>query len=192
MSEYGPPTGEQVRAYYHSQERVARWVSTTPSPMVSGASSPISRPSSRATTSRKRTTSLPPPPPGFKYGPASTPIVYKTQEVSYTVIPGNTTKCIITHSASESNRSKTHSSSKRHSTPPTPPRHQSYPQSSSKHKKHSSSHTSSSSRDSKSPSRHSSSKPKEKPLLQRLFSFGSNKSRERRNSTGGGGVAVKW
>jgi len=189
MSDYGPPSDDQVRAYYSSQARVANWVSTHSPPQSRSSSRPptvrssshssSSRPSSRA-ASRPRNSSLPPPPPGFKYAPASTPVVYKTQAATYTVVTANSKNVIITNGEVKS------PSKHRHSISTT--RQQTFPQTT---PKHSSSHTSSNSRH---VSRHSSSKPKEKPLLQRLFSLGSSKGRQRRNSTGGSnnGFSIRW
>jgi len=188
MSEYGPPTDDQVRAYYSSQSRTANWVSVHSPPTSRSSSRPPttrsnSSSSSRA-ASRPRNHSLPPPPPGFKYAPASTPMVYKTESATYTVITSKSKNIIVTSGDGKKQ------SSHRHSTPPVPARQQTYPQTS---HKHSSSHTSSSSNSRHHVSHHSS-KTKEKPLLQRLFSLGSTKSRKRRNSTGGSSetVLVKW
>jgi len=193
MSDYGPPSNDQVRAYYSSQARVANWVSTHSPPQSRSSSRPptvrssshssSSRPSSRA-ASRPRNNSLPPPPPGFKYAPANTPVVYKTQAATYTVVTTNSKNVIVTNGEVKSPSKHRHSMSATHH----PARQQTFPQTS---PKHSSSHTSSNSRHA---SRHSSSKPKEKPLLQRLFSLGSSKGRQRRNSTGGSnnGFSIRW
>jgi len=194
MSDHGPPSQDQVKAYYSSQSRTANWVSRHSSPPPSRSSSrpptvrsssqSSSRPSSRA-ASRPRGNSLPPPPAGFKYAPANTPVVYKTQAATYTVVTTDSKNVIVT--SGDGRQPSKH----RHSTPANhhhPARQQTYPQTS---HKHSSSHTSSNTRH---PSRHSSSKHKEKPLLQRIFSLGSSKGRQRRNSTGdsNNGFAIKW
>jgi len=196
MSEYGPPTDDQIKAYYSCQSRTANWVQSHSSPSSRSSSRPpTTRSSSQQSssshiTSRARNHSLPPPPPGFKYAPASTPMVYKTQAATYTVVTTKSKPVIVTtndgkiqpsrrHSTppvQHSSRQKSHSHSHSHTRSRSPPRH-------------SSTHTSSSSNSRPSMSRNTS--KKEKPLLQRLFSLGSSK---RRNSTGGSnnGIGIKW
>jgi len=200
MSNYGPPSDEQVRSYYSSQSRTANWVfshspppsrsSSRPPTLRSSSQSSSSRPSSRA-TSRPRGNSLPPPPPGFKYAPASTPMVYKTQAATYTVITTNAKNVIVT--SPDGGRPSKHRHSHSTSSAHLPLRQQTFPQTS---PKHSSAHNSSGHRHHSShhSSHHSPSKTKEKPLLQRLFSLGSSKGRQRSNSTGGSGSGfnVKW
>lgn len=189
MSDYGPPTDEQISQFRGSQNRTANWVNSHCVPAASRpAPSRSSSYSSSQSSSRSRTTSLPPPPPGFKYAPANAPVVYKTQAATYTVVhPSTRTSISGTSSRSHSRSSSATAAPRRTHTYPvvtyqTP--HQSYP--------------------AQTPAYYypqaPRSKPKEKeqPLLRRLFGMGDGnkkpESRPRRHSSSGhdSTITIQW
>ncbi|KZS96385.1 hypothetical protein SISNIDRAFT_493923 [Sistotremastrum niveocremeum HHB9708] len=212
MSEYGPPTENEIRQWKTQLSRTANWVSNHSSPTASSPSS--SRPSTSRTNSNsshshhRSPTSpgqLPPLPPGFKYAAPGTPVSFATQSATYYVVPPgqdpaafvNSPQGSSPHRSHHRSSSHHHSSSSRTSTPqPHNPRITTSGNVKVTYV------TGPSPGPMRPPVYHAYSTPspayiqpkKEKPLLQRLFGLGpstppprKSHRRERRHSTGAGG-----
>jgi len=94
MSDYGPPSADDIRAFKSKLSRTADWVSNHSSAPVSPASSPSSTPRPASSRSNSYTTShhsssrqLPPLPAGFAYASPGTPVSYTTSSATYYVVP---------------------------------------------------------------------------------------------------------